>query len=216
MEIFFLYLIGYIVVLACIIIAFRLWPKNPFVRVLNMISPDFAKKVGLALGIEGTTIDRSDWGDELSDIRKEFEKIAVLVSKKKLLNYEAELSKLAESLIAMKKKINSLRSVYKEFSAENLETELQAKIEALTKETNPLTRTLIGEQVNHYQGCLKKVAKYEEVLCLYETQKDTILCSLKHMRLRLTDNEITGTEEIAKLNSQANNIHTTMDIIDDI
>jgi len=141
MEIFFLYLIGYIVVLACIIIAFRLWPKNPFVRVLNMISPDFAKKVGLALGIEGTTIDRSDWGDELSDIRKEFEKIAVLVSKKKLLNYEAELSKLAENLIAMKKKINSLRSVYKEFSAENLETELQAKIEALTKETNPLTRT---------------------------------------------------------------------------
>jgi len=215
MEILFLYLLEFIIITVCVIAAWTFW-SDPIMRILNMISPDFAKKIGLALDIEGTTIHRRDWGDELSDIRKEFEKIAVLVSKKKLLNYEAELSKLAKNLIAMKKKINSFRSVYKEFSAENLETDLQAKKEALTKETNPLTRTLIEEQVSHYQGCLNKVAKYKEALCLYETQKDTILCSLKHLRLRLTDNEITGAEEIAKLNSQANNIHTTMDIIDDI
>jgi hypothetical protein len=151
-----------------------------------------------------------------ADLLPEFSKVYNLTINKNLNAYRKELEKLRETIIATEDRIAIGKKNYEEFDENTLKDKIK-EVEARSNNTkNETALKMLKEQKTHYINCMAKIELHKESLELYQIQKETILSSLKHLRLRLLDNEKVSVDEITLLNKKTSSIHDTMNVMSDV
>ncbi len=146
----------------------------------------------------------------LIEFNLEYDKVLELVNSRNHSTYRRELETLKITMVESEIRAETNNKVYGDYDEKNLLKQINEAYKRLLRAEKPAARAMIDEQLSHLHGTLDKLKRHKESQELYELQKDTVLSSLRHMRLRLIENEEISLDELTNINERATSIHRIM------